>query len=38
VGVTSPNKIDIEPKVTNEHGEGQFIFTKGKIYQEKVYS
>jgi hypothetical protein len=39
VGVTSliHNKIEIQPKVTKEHGEGHFIFTKGKkIYQEKV--
>jgi hypothetical protein len=38
VGVTIPtsNKRDFQLKVNKGEGEGQVIFIKGKIYQEKV--
>jgi hypothetical protein len=36
VAILISDKIDFQPKVFKQDGEGHFIFIKGKIYQEKV--
>jgi exonuclease III len=36
VAILISNKIDFQPKVIKTHKEGNFIFIKGKIFQEEL--